>query len=115
MGRITLHLKRFAHRSTTVESTDARWHVTRRPGAAAAAARPHARRPHTHTHEMSALQAAPRGWSTILESSGGSESFALESISQTQTVQQSTLVHVDREAGALDTLAEVGDEEVAGV
>jgi hypothetical protein len=67
---------------------------------------------------MSTLQAAPPAWSAALES-GCSESFALESISQTQTVQQSASVsaHVDREAGPgpLGTLREVGDEELAGV
>jgi hypothetical protein len=65
---------------------------------------------------MSTLQAAPPAWSAALES-GCSESFALESISQTQTMQQSASVsaHVDREAGALGTLREVGDEELAGV
>ena len=111
MSRITLHLKRFAHRTTTVSSTH-------RP-AAAGAVRPHAfPHTHTHTHELSVLQAAPPGsaWSTILESgSSECESFALESLSQTQTVQQQQSASVPGDKEALDPLMEVGDEEVAGV
>ena len=109
MSRITLHLKRFAHTSTTIDSFDTRWNITRRRSAQNnkhAAAR---------THEVvSTLRAAPPGWSSVLdsESGGGSESFALES--RVGVVQPFEEVEVPGNREPLGTLREVGDEEVAG-
>ena len=106
MSRITLHLKRFAHTSTTIDSLDTRWNLTRRRSAH------HHHVPHGgRIHEVSTLRAAQpgHGWSTVLDSEsgeGGSESFALES----RVVAQPFA-----EASALGTLREVGDEEVVGV
>lgn len=106
MSRITLHLKRFAHRTTDIDTEDPRWHVSRH------------RRPSAPPYrEMSRLEAPPRAafpprWSTALDSPD--DFFPLQSLSSTGSTRPEISVVGPSVPIELDALAAVGEEGLAG-
>lgn len=97
MSRITLHLKRFAHSTTTIDSQDTRF-----------------RRPHGHLRqqvfEISTLRAPPPA--AFPSAYSQVESFPLESLLPSATAGADTSVPIDLHP--LNTMTAVGDEELAG-
>ena len=97
MSRITLHLKRFAHSTTTIDSEDTRF-----------------RRPHGHLRqqvfEISTLRASPPA--AFPSAYSQVESFPLESLLPSATAGADTSVPIDLHP--LNTLTAMGDEELAG-
>jgi hypothetical protein len=116
MSRITLHLKRFGHRTTIIDSDEMR-QDPRHP--LPPAVRPWA--PPLRVHGAPGLETSPRfafpsGWSTSTPASPDTvptgQSFELEPLSAAATgapVQQESI-----DLDVLRTLNSVGDEELAG-
>lgn len=127
MSRITLHLKRFAHRSTTVDSNETHWHISRRR-------RPSAAHPREHPWRIHGLAASPRAafppglFTSVLTPSGTfleGESFVLDLCSAAQTSDPPSKLssgpgtsvpdlEVPRDLNVQIPLTTVGDEELAG-
>jgi hypothetical protein len=110
MSRITLHLKRFAHSTTTIDAEDTRWHVSRR--------RP--TRPQ-QVFEISTLRAPPPAAFPLRSAYSEVESYPLESLPPSAAAVSTrpgmmsvadTSVPIDLHP--LNTLTAVGDEELAG-